>query len=67
MGKKIDLTGQRFGRLTVLRKAVSRKGKQIRWLCQCDCGKLSIVGGSSLRMMSEETLDKKYPYTYKPW
>ena len=45
----IDLTGQRFGRLTVLRKAVSRKGKQIRWLCQCDCGKISIVEGSSLR------------------
>lgn len=30
-----------------------------------DCS--SSVGGSSLRKMSEETLDKRYPYTYKPW
>lgn len=37
MGRIIDLTGQRFGRLTVLRVA-DKRGKNHRWECQCDCG-----------------------------
>ena len=32
-----DLTGQRFGRLTVLERAGSRSGNSL-WLCKCDCG-----------------------------
>lgn len=41
-----DLTGKRFGRLTVLR--ISKKvpsGKRLRyyWLCLCDCGNLKEV------------------------
>ena len=43
MGRKIeDLTGQRFGRLTVIRRGddyIAPNGKhRPRWLCQCDCG-----------------------------
>ena len=38
-----DLTGQRFGRLTVIARAedkVYKSGKhKIQWLCRCDCGK----------------------------
>ncbi len=34
----IDLTGQRFGRLTVLYKA-KNKGSRTYWHCLCDCGK----------------------------
>lgn len=49
MGKLIDLTGQRFGRWTVLSRAESNKWRATRWLCQCDCGKTKIVVGSSLR------------------
>ena len=37
MGQFIDLTGQRFGRLTAL-KRVENKGKLTQWLFQCDCG-----------------------------
>jgi hypothetical protein len=33
-----DLTGQRFGRLSVLGWVGKEKGKVSRWLCQCDCG-----------------------------
>lgn len=37
MPKILNLTGQRFGRLTVLFKdGVLRK--QTAWVCQCDCG-----------------------------
>ena len=48
MGKLIDLTGQRFGRLTVLERA-QNIGKDVAWLCQCDCGKQSAVLGNSLK------------------
>jgi len=34
---KVDLTGQRFGRLTVLCKDDSDQQGRM-WLCQCDCG-----------------------------
>lgn len=43
MGKKIDLTGHRFGRLVVIREA-GRKNGHVLWLCRClgkngdDCG-----------------------------
>lgn len=38
---KEDITGQRFGKLTVLRLArkTEYKGNDISWLCKCDCGK----------------------------
>lgn len=53
MGKFIDLTGQRFGRLTVLSRAedyVSPKGRHAtRWLCKCDCGKIKTIHGTSLK------------------
>jgi hypothetical protein len=35
--KKIDITGQKFGRLTVLCEN-GRKGKNILWRCKCECG-----------------------------
>ena len=45
-----DLTGQKFGRLTVLRRDedyVSPKGKHhVKWVCQCDCEKHSIISVS---------------------
>lgn len=49
MGKKIDLTGQRFGYLVVLSEIKERKNKQIQWLCKCDCGNQLSVLGASLR------------------
>lgn len=48
MGKLIDLTGQKFGRLTVLNRSYT-KNKVIYWDCQCDCGTQITVRGDSLR------------------
>ncbi len=42
-----DLTGLRFGRLTVL-GVVSRPAKRIAWHCRCDCGRFRTVRGSAL-------------------
>lgn len=48
MGKFIDLTGKRFGKLTVIQR-VQNKGNKVNWLCQCDCGNTTIVQGSNLK------------------
>ena len=47
-GKRRDLTGERFGQLTVLGPAEDVEGRE-HWLCRCDCGKEKIVWGSSLK------------------
>lgn len=47
MGKRIDLIGKRFGKLTVIEKAPN-KGVKTRWLCSCDCGNTTIAHTNSL-------------------
>lgn len=42
-GKFIDLTGQRFGRLTVVELYGKNKYKNILWKCVCDCGNEKIT------------------------
>lgn len=50
MSKLIDLTGQKFGRLTVLEKDANRITKSgSYWICQCECGKIKSIKSSSLR------------------
>lgn len=49
MSKAIDLTGQKFGRLTVISRAGNTKAGQAKWLCKCDCGKQTTVAGYQLR------------------
>lgn len=48
MPNRKDLTGQKFGRLTVLRFHRVDKSGRGTWLCQCDCGKTTIVLASKL-------------------
>lgn len=36
--KRIDLTGRRFGKLTVLERAGTSPGGAQMWKCRCDCG-----------------------------
>lgn len=48
MSKLIDLSGQRFGRLTVVARA-ENIGKQTAWLCKCDCGQSVVVMGLNLK------------------
>jgi len=51
---KMDLVGQKYGRLTVL-KEVEKKGNKRRFLCRCDCGNTTIVPMSSLRNSSVQS------------
>lgn len=53
MGKIKDLTGQKFGRLTVIERAedyISPNGKKTpQWKCKCECGNVKIVVGNILK------------------
>lgn len=44
----IDRTGQRFGKLTVVRIAPTKK-RHTMWRCQCDCGKETVTSADNLR------------------
>jgi len=46
--KKLNLAGERYGKLTVLRPAENISGRTA-WLCRCDCGKETIVGQTLLQ------------------
>nr|DAM69209.1 MAG TPA: hypothetical protein [Caudoviricetes sp.] len=46
--KRIDLTGQRFGRLTVTEYDHSEHDGA-HWLCKCDCGTEKVIAGYLLR------------------
>lgn len=48
MPAKLNLLGQRFGRLVVIEAAESKNNKTY-WKCKCDCGKEYIGSTSSLR------------------
>lgn len=48
MPAPIDITGQRFGRWTVL-SLHCRKRQVTSWLCVCDCGRQKIVNQGNLR------------------
>lgn len=48
MGKRIDLTGQRFGRLTVIQYDHAEHDGA-HWLCKCDCGTEKVIAGYLLR------------------
>lgn len=50
MGKFIDLTGQRFGRVLVIRATEKRKPNgEVIWECLCDCGTTFFTGTGTLR------------------
>lgn len=48
MSALINMTGQRFGYLLVL-KRLPNQGKKTMWQCQCNCGNQVAVSGSNLR------------------
>jgi hypothetical protein len=49
MGKRIDLTGKKFGRLTAIKATEQRYHGKIVWECKCDCEKTCYVDADRLR------------------
>lgn len=60
MARFNDLTGQKIGRLTVIKRvddAITESGNKFtQWLCACDCGNEVVVLGSSLTRSKRPTL-----------
>ena len=48
MGRKRNLRGQRFERLTVIEEGYKSKNGSLMWLCRCDCGTEKYVRSDSL-------------------
>lgn len=48
MGRLIDLTGRRFGKLVVIERAENDTDKKPKWLCLCDCKNTKVIKGHSL-------------------
>lgn len=47
---KIDLTGQRFGKLVALQPVYSKEREQhTKWMCKCDCGNVVEIDMGNLR------------------
>ena len=59
MRKLVDLTGMRFGRLTVVKRTedyVQQNGhRTVMWLCKCDCGNEIIAQGTSLKSKNTQS------------
>lgn len=59
--KKVDLTGQRFGKLVVIKELPRERDENgrlkwvdggvppIKWLCQCDCGNTHTATNAALK------------------
>lgn len=48
-----DKTGQRFGRLTVIRRAENDNAGKAQWLCRCDCGTYKVIRSGNLKETSK--------------
>lgn len=42
-----DITGLRFGKLTVVERSINRNGAS-RWVCRCDCGNQKAIYGQHI-------------------
>lgn len=49
MGQIEDLTGRKFGRLTVVEYAGSDNGHGSKWKCICDCGSTKVIRAKNLK------------------
>ena len=47
--KQVDITGQKFGRLTAIKYVGKDKYRRLLWLCKCDCGNEKVVAKSVLK------------------
>lgn len=49
MGKFVDITNKKFGKLTVIAVAGRNNQGEVLWQCKCDCGGDKITTGTRLR------------------
>lgn len=63
----IDLTGRKFGKLTVLKRSKSNN-HGARWLCSCDCGKETIKDSWALQVGESKSCGcSRYDWKRQPF
>ena len=66
--RRIDLSGQAFGRLTVLEFSHTDKKDQTYWTCECECGNTKSINGASLRRGSSKSCGcRQGRFTHGMW
>lgn len=55
MSKRLELTGQQFGRLTAVKCIGRDKWNLALWLCRCECGNQTTVSSHRLRQGSTQS------------
>ncbi len=67
MAKPIDLTGKKFGNLTVIKRTHNTKKGNTRWICKCDCGNETIVTAGNLKSGAVKSCGclREKPYNLK--
>ena len=64
--KKIkDLTGKKFGKLTVVKMMPHTVGEDAEWLCDCECGRTRVVNGRYLRNGTTKDCGNHKPFSYR--
>lgn len=53
-----DLSGQKFGKLTVIKPGEKDKQGNVKFLCECECGEFVEVRGNSLISQNTQTCGK---------
>ena len=59
MSKFVDLTGKRFGRLTVIKRKKTDDTNRTYWICKCDCGNTKTVEAYALKIGRTKSQGKK--------
>lgn len=54
-GSRINLTGRRYGRLTVIEVASSNRHGGAQWKCFCDCGETVVISANCLKAGDTES------------
>lgn len=49
MGTKLNISGERYGRLVVIAYHDMSTSRKSRWVCRCDCGNETVAIGNDLR------------------
>jgi len=74
--RRIDLIGQRFGKLVVISLAGKNKWGNLKFLCKCDCGGEKVIQSANLRdgrtkscgcIARELKIGNKYRLGKEPW
>ncbi|WP_305153142.1 hypothetical protein [uncultured Dubosiella sp.] len=47
--KSVDLSGKKFGKLTVIQKTDTKRKGSYLWLCQCECGQTILLESYKIR------------------